>query len=133
MTDGCTVGMPLGGILLLAGTVSRSADRPSLARRGARVMAAPSAACAPSSPSRPTGTAPTEARGAGRLGQLLQHRLGAGDRVFARLLDIQRGDDTVIDDHRIALRADPHPGADAVEVEAQRLGEIGAAVAQHHD
>ena len=50
-----------------------------------------------------------------KLLQPLQHRLGAGGAVFARRLDVQLLDDTVIDDHRIALRADAHPGLAAVD------------------
>src|SRR5437764_9445243 len=47
--------------------------------------------------------------------QLPEHRLGVGDREFARLFDVERLDDAVVDQHRIALRANPHAFLDAVE------------------
>src|ERR1700687_1507014 len=65
--------------------------------------------------------------------QLLQHRLGAGDRVFARLLDIERLHNAIFDQHGVALRADAHAFLDAIKLEADRLDEIGIAVAEHHD
>src|SRR6266700_2698520 len=65
--------------------------------------------------------------------QLLQHRLGARHREFARLLDVERLDDSVFDQHRVALRADAHAFLDAVELEAHGTGKLAAAVAEHHD
>src|SRR5271163_687441 len=63
----------------------------------------------------------------------LQHRLGAGDLELPRLLDVQRLDDAIVDQHRIALRANAHAFLDAVEHEPDRPHEVAAAVAQHHD
>src|SRR5690349_263697 len=68
-----------------------------------------------------------------RASERLQHRLGAGDIELARLLDMQCLDDAVVDQHRVALGADPHPFLDAVELEPHRAGEVAAAVAEHHD
>src|SRR5436853_3572896 len=79
---------------------------------------------------RPPGTGGSESGIAGL--KLLEHRLGAGDRVFAGLLDMERLDDAVFDQHRVALRADPHAFLDAVELEAHGAGEVGVAVAEHH-
>ena len=50
-----------------------------------------------------------------------------------RVLDVQRGDDAVVDDHRIALRAGAEAEARAVEREADFLGEIGIAVGEELD
>src|SRR5271155_1259027 len=63
----------------------------------------------------------------------LQHRLGAGDLELPRLLDVQRLDDAIVDQHRIALRANAHAFLDAVELEPDRPHEVAAAVAQHDD
>src|SRR5580658_8246914 len=63
----------------------------------------------------------------------LQHRLGAGDVELSGLLDVQRLDDTVLDQHRIALRTDAHAFLDAVELEPNRPHEVAAAVAEHDD
>src|SRR5690242_6832482 len=63
----------------------------------------------------------------------LQHRLGAGNVEHTWFLDVQRLDDAVVDQHRIALRAHPHAFLHAVELETDRAGEFAAAVAQHDD
>src|SRR5271165_2460735 len=62
-----------------------------------------------------------------------QHRLGTGDVEYTRFFDVQRLDDAVIDQHRVALRAHPHAFLHTVELEPDGAGEFAAAVAQHHD
>src|SRR5271163_3531312 len=63
----------------------------------------------------------------------LQHRLGAGDLELPWLLDVQRLDGAIVDQHRIALCANAHAFLDAVELEPDRPHKVAAAVAQHHD
>src|SRR6266704_2618870 len=58
----------------------------------------------------------------------LQHRLGARHIELARLFDVQCLDDAVIDQHRVTLRADPHPFLDTVELKSDGAGEVAAAV-----
>src|SRR6185312_595596 len=65
--------------------------------------------------------------------ETLDHRLGAGHVELTRLLDIERLHHAVIDQHRIALRAGAHAVTAGVELEPHRLGELGAAVGEHHD
>src|ERR1700675_4225879 len=62
--------------------------------------------------------------------QILQHRLGVGDLELAGSLDVERLDDAVIDQHRIALRALAEPVAGGVELEIDRAGEVAAAVGE---
>src|SRR5216683_1864166 len=66
--------------------------------------------------------------------QRLQHCVGAGHLDLAgHLLDIERLHGAVLDQHRIALRADTETGPTQVDVEPDRAGEVAAAVGQHHD
>src|ERR1700704_2981764 len=64
---------------------------------------------------------------------LLDQRLGVADLELARRLDVERLDDAVLDQHRVALRADAHAPRGQVERQARRLGEVGAAVGHHPD
>src|SRR6185369_10181661 len=59
---------------------------------------------------------------------LLDQRLRIADLELARRFDVERLDDAVLDEHRIALRADPHAARGQIERQPGRLGEIGAAV-----
>src|SRR4051812_41553798 len=63
-----------------------------------------------------------------QLARLLDQRLGVAHLELARRLDVERLDDAVLDQHRVALRANPHAARGQVEGQAGRLGEIGAAV-----
>src|SRR5919109_4500498 len=62
-----------------------------------------------------------------------QHRLGAGsiDLAGLLLLDIKCLDHSVIDQHRIALRALAESTSDQIEFEPESPGEVPAAVGQH--
>src|SRR5580704_18132715 len=61
-----------------------------------------------------------------RLLDLLQHRVGVADLELAGLLHVQRLHHPVVHQHRVALRAHPHPAGGEIHLEAQRLGERGA-------
>src|SRR6185437_10780099 len=61
----------------------------------------------------------------------LENGLRARHLEGAGLLDIERLDDAIVDDHRITLRADAEAIGARIELEADRLGEIGIAVGEH--
>src|SRR5689334_12882769 len=63
----------------------------------------------------------------------LQQCLGARHVEYTRFFDVQRLDDTIVDEHRIALRAHPHAFLPAVELQTDSVREFAAAVAQHDD
>src|SRR5439155_18977784 len=64
---------------------------------------------------------------------LRQHRFRAAHFVLARRLDVQLLHHAVLDQHRIALRAHAHVARGEVEREAELLGPLAAAVAEHAD
>src|SRR4051794_32373033 len=68
-----------------------------------------------------------------RLLQRLQHRIRARHVELTRLLDIELLDHAVLDQHRIALRAHAEAALAQIQLQPNRLGEIAAAVGQHHD
>src|SRR5205823_9632194 len=75
---------------------------------------------------------PASPRGPNEGSERLEHRFGARDVDLARLLlDVERFDDTVVDQHRIALRADAETAFAEIELEAESAGKIAAAVGQH--
>src|SRR5579864_5085775 len=61
----------------------------------------------------------------------LHDRVGARHLEATRLLDAQRLDDAVVDDHGVALRAHAEAIAAAVHLEAHGLREFAVAVGQH--
>src|SRR2546425_8160601 len=63
--------------------------------------------------------------------ELVEDRFGVADLELARRLDVQRLDDAVIDQHRVALRADTHAACNQVELEPEGLDERRAAVGHH--
>src|SRR5450759_1831390 len=63
--------------------------------------------------------------------QLLQHGPGVGDFEFARPLDVQLLDHAVVHEHRNAVHAHAHAARGQVELQAQLLRELGAAVGHH--
>src|SRR5690606_28520828 len=67
----------------------------------------------------------------GRRSRLLHHRIGVRDLELARLLDVQRLDDAVLQQHRIPLRTHAHAGD--LDVEPERTRPVGAAVGDHPD
>src|SRR5690349_12217340 len=60
--------------------------------------------------------------------ELAKHRIGARDVQPRTWLDENLFHFPVVVDHRVALRAQPHPEAAGVELEAERLGELAVAV-----
>src|SRR6267142_6092134 len=72
-------------------------------------------------------------RDAMSLLELRQHRLGAAHFVFPRRFDVELLHHAVLDQHRVALRAHAHVARREVELEAERLGPLHAAVAEHAD
>ena len=69
-----------------------------------------------------------------RLLNLREQRVAAGNVALAgRVLDVERLDRAVVDQHRVALRARAEPVAGAVEVHADALGEFAVAVGQKFD
>src|SRR5450759_2215870 len=62
---------------------------------------------------------------------LLQHGLGIGDFEFVRSLDVQLLDHAVVHEHRHAGHAHAPAARGQVELPAQLLGELGAAVGHH--
>src|SRR3982750_693543 len=62
-------------------------------------------------------------RSALQLARLLDQRLGVAHLELARRLDVERLDNAVLDQHRVALRAHPHAARGQVERQAGRLGE----------
>src|ERR1700757_3017256 len=63
-----------------------------------------------------------------------QHRFGAGDVDLPRLLlDVERLDDAVVDEHRVTLRTHSKAGLGEVEFEPERTDEVAAAISQHCD
>src|SRR4029078_9291877 len=79
------------------------------------------------------GGIPSNGGSAFQLARLLHERLGVADLELARRLDVERLDDAVLDEHRIALRANAHAARRQGEGQAGRLGEVGAAVGHHAD
>src|SRR6516164_11867715 len=63
--------------------------------------------------------------------RLLDQRLRIADLELARRLDVERLDDAVLDEHRVALRAHSHAARRQVERQAGRAREVGAAVGHH--
>src|SRR5260370_36244204 len=70
-------------------------------------------------------------RGRGVRLEGLEDRLGAGDLERARILDVERLDDAIIDDHRIAFGALAETVCRGVKLEPDRAGEIAVAVGEH--
>ena len=63
--------------------------------------------------------------------EVAQHGFGVAHLEGAGLLDVQRRDDAVLDQHRIALRTQAEAALAEVELEADSAGEVGAAVGHH--
>src|SRR5258705_656516 len=63
--------------------------------------------------------------------RLRQQRVGVADLELAGALDVQRLDDAIDDEHRIALRTHAHAARCQVEGQPGRLREVGAAVGHH--
>src|SRR3954451_506432 len=55
---------------------------------------------------------------------LLDQRLGVAHLELARRLDVERPDDAVLNQHRVALRADAHAAGRQVERQPRRFGEV---------
>src|SRR5664279_4749920 len=72
-------------------------------------------------------------RTSGQRLRLLDERLGVADLELARCLDVEHPDDAVLDEHRVALRANAHAARGQVEGQTGRLREAGAAVGHHAD
>src|SRR5712691_7734394 len=104
-----------------AGYSCASAPKPS-----AQAPIRPSAAFLKTSPERTSASARA-------LSELREHRLGAAHLVLARRLDVELLHHAVLDQHRVALRAHAHVARDEVELEAELLRPLGAAVAEHAD
>ena len=65
--------------------------------------------------------------------QRLQDRIRPGDVELAAVIDVQCFHHAVLDHHGVTLRAHAEAGGDAVELQADRLGEIAAAIGQEFD
>src|SRR6185295_19988326 len=74
----------------------------------------------------------TQERSARTL-QLLQHRLRVGDFELAGRLDVDLLHHAIVHDHREALAARAHAAAVEVELEAELLRVVGAAVGEEAD
>ena len=65
---------------------------------------------------------------------VLQQIIGAGEfHLAGRVFDADAFDDAVVNDHAVALGANAEPATGRIEREAERLGEVGAAVGQELD
>src|SRR3982750_1846335 len=64
---------------------------------------------------------------------LLDQGPGVAHLELARRLDVERLDHTVLDEHRVALRAHTHAAPGEIERETGGPGEVGAAVGHHPD
>src|SRR6266705_2688824 len=71
--------------------------------------------------------------GAAAPSDLRQHHLGAAHFVLPGRFDVQLLHHSVLDQHRIALRAHAHVARSEVEREPELLGPLAAAVAEHAD
>src|SRR5690606_23515941 len=61
-----------------------------------------------------------------RASDALEHRLGARDLELAGRFHVERLDDAVLDQHRVALRTHTHAATGKVELETERLREFAA-------
>jgi len=66
-----------------------------------------------------------------RLAELRQDRVATGYLELAWCLDVERLDHTVVDQHREPLAPHAHATCGEIELEAKRLGVVGAAVGEH--
>src|SRR5258707_4142098 len=64
---------------------------------------------------------------------LRQHGLRAANFILPGRFDVQLLHHAVFDQHRVALRAHAHVARGEVELEAELLGPLAAAVAEHAD
>src|SRR5690606_18004898 len=82
-----------------------------------------------SAPAGPSATC----RPGGRGSEPAEDGAAGGEVHPAGLVDVEPGDLAVLDQRGEALAAGAQPEAAAVELEAQRPGELGVAVGEHHD
>src|SRR5579859_2712620 len=65
--------------------------------------------------------------------ELLKHRAGVGDLELARPFDVQLLHHAVVHQHREAVHPRAHAAPVQVELKAERLGPVGAAIGEEAD